>query len=47
MNLIIIMLKSFLNFEFTEKLGEMVRVEKIIMTDNIIKGKTSKTIKGQ
>ncbi|RTX74378.1 hypothetical protein CD117_02940 [Mammaliicoccus sciuri] len=28
-----------LNFKFTEKLGEMVRVEKIIMTNNIIEGK--------
>ncbi len=28
-----------LNFEFTEKLGEMIRIEKIIMTNNIIEGK--------
>nr|WP_315293519.1 hypothetical protein [Mammaliicoccus lentus] len=28
-----------LNFEFTEKLGEMVRIEKIIMTNEIIEGK--------
>ncbi|MCJ0942378.1 hypothetical protein [Mammaliicoccus sciuri] len=32
-----------LNFDFTEKLGEMVRVEKIIMTNNIIDGKKTIT----
>lgn len=33
-----------LNFEFTEKLGEMVRVEKIIMTNSIIQGKKQPSI---
>lgn len=33
-----------LNFKFTEKLGEMVRVEKIIMTNEIIEGKKQSSI---
>lgn len=31
-----------LNFEFTEKLGEMIRIEKIIMTNNIIDNRRKK-----